>query len=90
MRDANREQNAPLGARLRRLREAAGLTQEELADRVGLTASQGRERLGRGERRRLYPTVGPSLEGPAYGCFWGIGCYTYRWPGRRSSLENVC
>ncbi len=31
-------QHAPFGARLRRLREAAGLTQEELAERAGLTA----------------------------------------------------
>jgi DNA-binding XRE family transcriptional regulator len=32
------EPEAPFGVRLRRLREAAGLTQEELAARAGLSA----------------------------------------------------
>ena len=32
------EQDASFGTRLKRLREAAGLTQEELASRAGLTA----------------------------------------------------
>ncbi|MDQ4099331.1 MAG: helix-turn-helix domain-containing protein, partial [Chloroflexota bacterium] len=42
------------GARLRRLREAAGLTQEELADRAGLSpVAVGK--LERGQRRRPYP-----------------------------------
>jgi predicted ATPase/DNA-binding CsgD family transcriptional regulator/DNA-binding XRE family transcriptional regulator len=40
--------------RLRRLREAAGLTQEELAERAGLTG-KGISALERGERTRPYP-----------------------------------
>ena len=44
----------PFGARLRRLREAAGLTQEELASRAGLSGRAIRS-LERGERRRPYP-----------------------------------
>jgi predicted ATPase/DNA-binding CsgD family transcriptional regulator/transcriptional regulator with XRE-family HTH domain len=42
------------GARLRRHREQAGLSQEELAERAGLTTS-GISALERGERRRPYP-----------------------------------
>ena len=42
------------GARLRRLREAAGLTQEQLAERAGLSA-KAVSALERGERRRPYP-----------------------------------
>jgi predicted ATPase/DNA-binding XRE family transcriptional regulator len=42
------------GARVRRLREAAGLTQEELAGRAGLTRNAV-SLLERGERRRPYP-----------------------------------
>ncbi|HEU0101213.1 MAG TPA: helix-turn-helix domain-containing protein [Mycobacteriales bacterium] len=42
------------GARLRALREAAGLTQEELAERAGLT-SYAVSALERGRRRRPYP-----------------------------------
>ncbi|WP_205687584.1 helix-turn-helix transcriptional regulator, partial [Cellulomonas endophytica] len=41
-------------AALRRLREAAGLTQEELAERAGLTA-HGVGALERGTRTRPYP-----------------------------------
>ena len=41
----------PFGARLRRLREAAGLTQEELAVKAGLTA-KGVGAIERGERKR--------------------------------------
>lgn len=42
------------GARLRRLRAAAGLSQEELASRAGLTA-KGIGAIERGERKRPYP-----------------------------------
>ena len=44
----------PFGARLRRLREAAGLTQEELASKAGLTP-KAISVLERGERKRPYP-----------------------------------
>ncbi|MGY1773998.1 ATP-binding protein [Blastococcus sp. SYSU D00813] len=44
----------PFAERLRRLREAAALTQEELAERAGLTA-KAVGALERGERRRPYP-----------------------------------
>ena len=40
--------------RLRRLREAAGLTQEELASRAGLS-SDAMSRLERGQRKHPYP-----------------------------------
>src|SRR3712207_160650 len=42
------------GARLRRLREVAGLTQEELASRAGLSADAV-SALERGQRKRPYP-----------------------------------
>jgi predicted ATPase/DNA-binding XRE family transcriptional regulator len=48
------DREARFGARLRRLREAAGLTQDELATRAGLTA-KGISDLERGARRRPYP-----------------------------------
>src|SRR5918995_275754 len=54
------EPDAPFGVRLRRLRQAAGLTQEELASRAGLTA-KGISALERGERRRPYPHTVRSL-----------------------------
>ncbi len=44
----------PFGARLRSFRQAAGLTQEELASKAGLT-SKAISVLERGERRRPYP-----------------------------------
>ena len=47
-------QHAPFGSRLRRLREAAGLTQEDLAARAGLSA-KGISDLERGARRRPHP-----------------------------------
>ena len=50
----SRGKGAPFGARLRRLREATGLTQEELAGRAGLSAKNISD-LERGERRRPYP-----------------------------------
>ena len=55
-----RGQDAPFGARLRQLREAASLTQEELAAHAGLTA-KGISDLERGERRRPYPHTVRSL-----------------------------
>jgi transcriptional regulator with XRE-family HTH domain len=48
------------GERLRGLREAAGLTQEELAARAGMTA-KGISALERGERKRPYPHTVRSL-----------------------------
>jgi transcriptional regulator with XRE-family HTH domain len=54
------EPDAPFGVRLRRLRQAAGLTQEELASRAGLTAKDI-SALERGERRRPYPHTVRSL-----------------------------
>ena len=51
---------APYGERLRQLREAAGLTQEELASRARLTA-KAVSALERGERKRPYPHTVRSL-----------------------------
>jgi transcriptional regulator with XRE-family HTH domain len=48
------EQLSTFGSRLRQYREAAGLSQEELAERAGLTA-HAIGALERGERRRPYP-----------------------------------
>ncbi len=48
------EQTETFGKKLRRLRQAAGLTQEELADRARLTPN-AISALERGERRRPYP-----------------------------------
>src|SRR5918998_495104 len=47
-------QEGSFGARLRRLREAAGLTQEKLASRAGLS-SDAVSRLERGQRKHPYP-----------------------------------
>jgi predicted ATPase/DNA-binding XRE family transcriptional regulator len=47
-------QERSFGARLRRLREAAGLTQETLASRAGLS-SDAVSRLERGQRKHPYP-----------------------------------
>ncbi len=47
-------QEGSFGARLRWLREAAGLTQEELASRAGLS-SDAVSRLERGQRKHPYP-----------------------------------
>src|ERR671911_656847 len=55
-----RGQDASFGERLRHLREAAGLTQEELAERSGLSA-KGISDLERGERRHPYPHTVRSL-----------------------------
>jgi transcriptional regulator with XRE-family HTH domain len=54
------EQGAPFGTQLRRLREAAGLTQEELASRSGLSAIAVSS-LERGARKRPYPHTVRSL-----------------------------
>jgi transcriptional regulator with XRE-family HTH domain len=54
MRDTAARQPSPFGAQLRRHRESAGLSQEELAERAGLTA-KAIGALERGERRRPYP-----------------------------------
>jgi predicted ATPase/transcriptional regulator with XRE-family HTH domain len=48
------ERELTFGARLRRLREASGLSQEELAERAGLSG-RGVASLERGDRRRPYP-----------------------------------
>ena len=52
--------NLPFGARLRRLREAAGLTQEELAVRAGLSRNAV-SALERGLHKRPYPHTIRSL-----------------------------
>ena len=54
------EQESTFGARLRQLREAAGLTQEELAGRARLTRN-AISALERGERKRPYPHTVRSL-----------------------------
>ncbi|HLM47314.1 MAG TPA: helix-turn-helix transcriptional regulator [Myxococcaceae bacterium] len=51
---------AHFGARLRRLREGAGLTQEELASRAGLS-TRAISSLERGERKHPYPHTARSL-----------------------------
>lgn len=51
---ATGESRAPFGERLRRLRMAAGLSQEALAERAGLSA-QAIGALETGKRRRPYP-----------------------------------
>jgi transcriptional regulator with XRE-family HTH domain len=59
-RGATPEQGAPFGTQLRRLRGAAGLTQEELASRSGLSAIAVSS-LERGARKRPYPHTVRSL-----------------------------
>jgi ATP/maltotriose-dependent transcriptional regulator MalT/DNA-binding XRE family transcriptional regulator len=54
MRDIVGEQDLTFGPRLRRLREAAGLTQQGLAVRAGLSP-RAISALERGERQRPYP-----------------------------------
>ena len=54
------ERNDTFGGVLKRLRGAAGLTQEELAMRAGMTA-KGLSALERGERRRPFPHTFRSL-----------------------------
>ena len=56
----DRGRDIPFGGRLRRLRETAGLTQEELAEKAGLSA-KGISDLERGERKRPYPHTVRSL-----------------------------
>ena len=55
-----RERGATFGVELRRLRKLAGLSQEELAARAGLT-SKAVSVLERGERKRPYPHTVRSL-----------------------------
>ncbi|MBO4206239.1 helix-turn-helix domain-containing protein, partial [Micromonospora echinofusca] len=52
----------PFGVQLRTLRERAGLTQEELAERAGVTA-HAVSALERGIRSRPYPRTVRSLAG---------------------------
>ena len=54
------EQESSFGTLLRRLREAAGMTQEELAFRAGLTPNAVGD-LERGKTRRPYPHTVRSL-----------------------------
>src|SRR5919112_3282969 len=56
----NNENGPSFGTMLRELRVAAGLTQEELASRAGLTA-KAVSALERGERKRPYPHTVRSL-----------------------------
>ncbi|MDP9437408.1 MAG: helix-turn-helix domain-containing protein, partial [Actinomycetota bacterium] len=60
VRGTDGDHGTPFGAMLKRLRDAAGLTQEELAQRAGLTA-KAVSALERGERRRPYPHTVRSL-----------------------------
>ena len=53
-------EDVAFGARLKRLREAVGLTQEELAERAGLSR-KAISVLERGERKRPYPHTVRSL-----------------------------
>jgi predicted ATPase/DNA-binding XRE family transcriptional regulator len=55
-----RHDSPSFGARLRRLREVAGLTQEELASRAGLSA-KAISLLERGQRKHPYPHTIKSL-----------------------------
>ena len=63
-------QEGSFGARLRRLRGAAGLTQEELALRAGLS-SDAVSRLERGQRKRPYPHTVRALAGALSDC-WSV------------------
>src|SRR5215211_5343941 len=54
--DTTDERGDGFGARLRRVREAAGLAQEELAERAGLSPNTIGG-LERGERRHPYPAT---------------------------------
>src|SRR3990170_4824375 len=82
-RGTNREHDAPFGVRLKRLREAAGLTQEELASRAGLTA-KAVSALERGERKRPYPHTVRSL-GEALGLSDQERLYLLAWVQRRDA-----
>ena len=59
-RDTTPRPSASFGAHLRRLREEAGLMQEELASRAGLT-SHAVSALERGHRKRTYTQTVRSL-----------------------------
>ena len=58
-----REGSGDFGGELRRYRESAGLSQEELAERAGLTA-KGISALERGERQHPYPQTVRALAEP--------------------------
>lgn len=58
--DATPRHGTPFGLRLRRLREGASLTQEELASRAGLS-TRAISGLERGERKHPYPHTARSL-----------------------------
>ncbi|HEY8284802.1 MAG TPA: helix-turn-helix domain-containing protein, partial [Chloroflexota bacterium] len=60
MRTLGDDQADPFGARLRRLREQAGLSQEQLAERAGVSG-QAIGALERGNRRRPYPATARRL-----------------------------
>src|ERR671917_163454 len=60
MGDVDAARDGTFGGKLRNLREAAGLTQEELAAKAGMTA-KGVSAIERGERRRPYPHTVRSL-----------------------------
>ncbi len=60
VRNTDGDQGEPFGAMLKRLRDRAGLTQEELASKAGLTA-KAVSALERGERKRPYPHTVRSL-----------------------------
>lgn len=60
MGDVDAERDGTFGGKLRDLREAAGLTQEELAAEAGMTA-KGVSAIERGERKRPYPHTVRSL-----------------------------
>ena len=58
--ESNETGDGAFGTRLRRLREAAGLTQEELASMAGMSA-KAISSLGRGARKRPYQHTVHSL-----------------------------
>ena len=81
------KRSSTFGERLRHLREAAGLTQEELAAEAGMT-SKGIGALERGERRRPYPhTVRSLADTLAYALEKGV--YRSKPPGGCGWIRNA-